>query len=93
MNHTRQQGLGNIIWALSTGRTLYLNEHGVTFNALFAHGFHIQKIGDIKSNGLRPINQNQQMINRQLLNSFYPDSTHVFQNLELILNQWKNKQK
>ena len=38
MNHCRQQGLGNILWGLATGRTIYLNQRGPIFKACMDHG-------------------------------------------------------
>ena len=45
MNHCRQQALGNVLWGLATGRTIYLNHVGPIFKACIYHGTAYQVYG------------------------------------------------
>lgn len=49
MNQIRQQALGNILWALNTGRTVYLNPQGLLSKYFKRHGFYVFDLTDLTS--------------------------------------------
>ena len=91
MNHIRQQGLGNTLWGIANGRTIYLNPRGVTFQALTQYGFKIQSVDSILTQGLRTLNPQEKNINRELLNSYYPNLNNLSSQLEELINQWRDQ--
>jgi len=91
MNHTRQQALGNILWGLATGRTVYLNPQGVTMNALTRFGFTIRSCESIQTDGLVSITPDEQAKNFNLIDQFYPNQKNIFEQLVIIKKSWKEK--
>lgn len=86
MNHTRQQALGNILWAIANCRTLYLNENGVIFKKLQSLDFHVRTLSSISKKGLRPISQEELNRNRENLEVFYSSSADFRGNLAKLIN-------
>jgi len=86
MNHTRQQALGNILWAIANCRTLYLNPKGVIFNRLREIGIFAHSTHAIPKNGLQPFSMSQLIANRDALRQFYPEKIDIKASLQEILN-------
>ncbi len=86
MNHTRQQALGNILWALANCRTLYLNEDGVIFKKLQSLNFHVHTLSSISKQGLQAFSQKKLNQNRENLEVFYPSSVNFRHNLANVLH-------
>lgn len=52
MPHTRQQGLGNILQAIASGKTIYLNENGANFGFFTKKKINVKSLAQLKSEGL-----------------------------------------
>lgn len=67
MNHKRQQALGNILWALNTGRTVYLNSKGVMWKHFKSKGYAVKSLCEIESSRFELISQHDAFNNYQLV--------------------------
>lgn len=76
MGHLRQQGLGNVLNLLSSGKTVYLHPQSVTYAHLKRAGYIVRSTSEIHT-GLRPISSDEARINSDL----------VFQNWDVSLNR------
>lgn len=78
MGHMRQQALGNLKWAFSTLRTVYLWEDSDMYEHFISQGFAIRTINSIERMGLVPIasdklEKNRALAREDLLNFFEGD--------------------
>ena len=78
MGQMRQQALGNLKWAFSTLRTVYLWEDSDMFEYFNSHGFAINSIDSIEHQGMVPIpkerlEHNKALAREHLLNFFETD--------------------
>jgi len=91
MNHCRQQGLGNILWGLATGRTIYLNQRGPIFKACMDHGLHIKSSASLKHTPPSPITIQEKNQNRLKIDSLYPSNVTLRSDLLELIEKWKNR--
>jgi dTDP-N-acetylfucosamine:lipid II N-acetylfucosaminyltransferase len=62
MNHYRQQGLGNIVTALTIGAAIYLNERSTIFNYLVSNGIVVFTMDSLSK--LKTLTLDQKIANR-----------------------------
>ena len=77
MNQIRQQALGNILWALNTGRTVYFNPQGLLSKYFKRHGFHVFDLTDLnakKHKTIPLITRSQAEINRLKVREHWTDN-------------------
>jgi len=91
MNHCRQQALGNVLWGLATGRTIYLNHAGPIFKACIYHGLHIKSTASLEHTPPSPITIQEKNQNRLKLDSFYPSNISLRSDLIELIDKWKTR--
>lgn len=68
-----QQGLGNIIYFLLSGASVYLCESTSTFQFLKVNGLHIFHLDELKNNGIQLLNEEQKKFNAAFIKAFIAD--------------------
>jgi dTDP-N-acetylfucosamine:lipid II N-acetylfucosaminyltransferase len=82
LNAYCQQGLGNVVYFLNNGTSIYFSEKSTTFQFLKKRGFIIFSIEHIKSkNDVRALNSEEAKLNKDLLNKML--------NVDLVKSKWK----
>ena len=67
MNHIRQQALGNILYGLCRGKTIYLNPKGVLWKYFFNRGYAIKKTSNLRKQGLQKVSLKEAQLNQRLV--------------------------
>jgi len=86
MNHTRQQGLGNILIMIYNGAKVYLNEQNILYQHLKKYGIFIFSLKDLNQQSIdNQLDENQKLHNKYLIEKLYGKEVSLRKTEQLIL--------
>lgn len=87
MGHRRQQGLGNILTALLSGCTVFLDDRNPVYTELVGRGMNLKKLSQLESSTLESIRVEPQQAqeNREIVEAVWGEQT-VLENVSRLLS-------
>lgn len=91
--HERQQGIGNVEYALRSGKKVFVSENSTTYKYYKSIGCYIYSTqSDLSTTSLNtPLSEEEQLNNFNIVNSLYTIDTETqkMNDIVYLVNQWK----